>query len=109
MKLFRKIFFQAILGFLLISQFTMAYFLYASQKQTLKDQRKSQEIIFIDKFREFNRKVEESSKLLKNSDGEGRKLAAVRRFGKFSGITELFISMGNGSTMRHPMNLIIQG
>ena len=106
MKLFRKIFFQAILGFLLISQFTMAYFLYASQNQTLKDQRKSQEIIFIDKFREFNRKVEESSKIAMEKDGSWQR---SRRFGKFSGITELFISMGNGSTMRHPMNLIIQG
>lgn len=94
MKLFRKIFFQAILGFLLISQFTMAYFLYASQKQTLKDQRKSQEIIFIDKFREFNRKVEESSKLLKNSDGEGRKLAAVQAFREVFGNNGAFYQYG---------------
>lgn len=80
MKLFRKIFFQAVLGFLLISQLTMAYFLYESQKQTLTDQRKSQEIIFTDKLHEFSRKLEESLKLLKNNDAEGRKLAAVQSF-----------------------------
>ena len=80
MKLFRKIFLQAILGFLLISQLTMVYFLYESQKQTLMDQRKSQEIIFTDKFHEFSRKLEESLKLLKNNDAEGRKLAAVQSF-----------------------------
>ena len=40
MKLFRKIFLQTILGFLLISQLTMVYFLYESQKQTLMDQKK---------------------------------------------------------------------
>lgn len=94
MKLFRKIFFQAVLGFLLISQFTMAYFLYASQKQTLKDQRKSLEIIFIDKFHEFNRKMEESSKLLKNSDGEGRKLAAVQSFREVFGNNGAFYQYG---------------
>nr|WP_297885731.1 HAMP domain-containing sensor histidine kinase [uncultured Blautia sp.] len=80
MKLFRKIFLQTILGFLLISQLTMVYFLYESQKQTLMDQRKSQEIIFTDKFHEFSRKLEESLKLLKNNDAEGRKLAAVQSF-----------------------------
>lgn len=94
MKLFRKIFFQAVLGFLLISQFTMAYFLYASQKQTLKDQRKSLEIIFIDKIHEFNRKMEESSKLLKNSDGEGRKLAAVQSFREVFGNNGAFYQYG---------------
>lgn len=80
MKLFRKIFLQTILGFLLISQLTMVYFLYESQKQTLMDQRKSQEIIFTDKFHEFSRKLEESLKLLENNDAEGRKLAAVQSF-----------------------------
>ena len=94
MKLFRKIFLQAILGFLLISQLTMVYFLYESQKQTLMDQRKSQEIIFTDKIHEFTRKLEESLKLLKNNDADGRKLAAVQSFRDVFGNYGAFYQQG---------------
>ena len=43
MKLFRRIFLQALLAVVIISQATLIYFLYEAQQQTVNDWRKNEQ------------------------------------------------------------------
>lgn len=58
MKLFRKIFLQALLAVMIISQATLIYFLYESQQQTVNDWRENEQIVYRNKLREMSRKLE---------------------------------------------------
>lgn len=58
MKLFRKIFLQALLAVMIISQATLIYFLYESQQQTVNDWRENEEIVYRNKLREMNTKLD---------------------------------------------------
>ena len=49
MKLFRRIFLQALLAVVIISQATLIYFLYEAQQQTVNDWRKNEQTEYTNK------------------------------------------------------------
>ena len=58
MKLFRRIFLQALLAVVIISQATLIYFLYEAQQQTVNDWRKNEQTEYTNKLREMDRRLE---------------------------------------------------
>lgn len=82
MKLFRKIFLQAILGVLVISQITLVYCLYFSQKQTVADRKENEQTLYIKRLKEFSRKLEEvgTPSYFRNADSETVRLVLINTF-----------------------------
>ena len=55
---FRRIFLQALLAVVIISQATLIYFLYEAQQQTVNDWRKNEQTEYTNKLREMDRRLE---------------------------------------------------
>ena len=70
MKLFRRIFLQALLAVVIISQATLIYFLYEAQQQTVNDWRKNEQTEYTNKLREMDRRLESTGLIFHTGNTE---------------------------------------
>ena len=70
MKLFRRIFLQALLAVVIISQATLIYFLYEAQQQTVNDWRKNEQTEYTNKLREMDRRLESTGVIFHTGNTE---------------------------------------
>lgn len=110
MKLFRRIFLQALLAVVIISQATLIYFLYEAQQQTVNDWRKNEQTEYTNKLREMDRRLESTGLIFHtgNTETDVIRLELINVFGRFLEATGLCFIRGNVLIIPALMNLIIK-